>query len=104
MRAVTQVKPEQASKVTMRMPTRPENGEGRGWRVVARQPEGPSDSTLRWTPYSLVHKVYSRTNLAFAWERVRRNKGARGIDGEELEPFEACLEEKLDCKPGRSTG
>jgi RNA-directed DNA polymerase len=44
----------------------------------------------------LVDKVYSRTNLALAWEKVRRNKGAGGVDGEELEQFEACLEENLD--------
>lgn len=31
-RAVTCVKPEQASKVTMRMPTRPNGGEGRANR------------------------------------------------------------------------
>lgn len=46
--------------------------------------------------HSLVDKVYSRTNLALAWEKVRRNKGAGGVDGEELEQFEACLEENLD--------
>ncbi len=46
--------------------------------------------------HSLVDKVYSRTNLALAWEKVRRNKGAGGVDGEDLEQFEARLEENLD--------
>lgn len=46
--------------------------------------------------HSLVDKVYTRTNLALAWEKVRRNKGAGGVDGEELEQFEARLEENQD--------
>jgi hypothetical protein len=37
MRAVTRVKPEQASKRTMRMPTHPEFGEGRVGRGSNRQ-------------------------------------------------------------------
>ena len=46
--------------------------------------------------HSLVDKVYKRKNLVLAWERVKRNGGAGGIDGESLEAFEEKLEERLD--------
>ena len=46
--------------------------------------------------HSLVDKVYKRKNLVMAWERVKRNGGAGGIDGEGLEAFEEKLEERLD--------
>jgi len=45
--------------------------------------------------HSLVDKVYKPKNLAMAWEKVRRNKGAGGVDGETLKDFEAGLEEHL---------
>lgn len=45
--------------------------------------------------HSLVDKVYKRKNLAVAWEKVKRNRGAGGIDGEDLAAFEARLEEHL---------
>lgn len=38
--------------------------------------------------HSLVDKVYKMKNLELAWERVRRNKGAGGIDGQSIEKFE----------------
>jgi retron-type reverse transcriptase len=46
--------------------------------------------------HSLVDKVYSRKNLAMAWDAVRRNGGAGGVDGQSLSDFEANLEEKLE--------
>lgn len=46
--------------------------------------------------HSLVDKVYKRKNLEVAWERVKRNRGAGGIDGEDLAAFEANLEANLD--------
>ena len=46
--------------------------------------------------HSLVDKVYQRKNLAMAWERVRRNGGAGGVDGTSLESFEAELDANLD--------
>lgn len=46
--------------------------------------------------HSLVDKVYKRKNLELAWEKVKRNRGAGGIDGQSLEGFEAQLEEQLD--------
>lgn len=46
--------------------------------------------------HSLVDKIYKRKNLEVAWERVKRNRGAGGIDGEDLVTFEANLEAHLD--------
>ena len=46
--------------------------------------------------HSLVDKVYQRKNLELAWERVKRNRGAGGIDGQSLEEFEAQRDEHLD--------
>ena len=45
--------------------------------------------------HSLVDKVYKRKNLVLAWEKVRRNQGAGGIDGESLMAFEEALDERL---------
>ena len=45
--------------------------------------------------HSLVDKVYSRKNLALAWEAVRRNRGAAGVDRQSLKDFESNLEENL---------
>ena len=45
--------------------------------------------------HSLVDKVYSRKNLQLAWERVRANRGASGIDGITIGGFEANLDENL---------
>ena len=46
--------------------------------------------------HSLIDKVYKRKNLQMAWERVKANRGAGGIDGQTLEGFEAQLEQHLD--------
>jgi RNA-directed DNA polymerase len=46
--------------------------------------------------HSLVDKIYQRKNLAVAWEKVKRNRGAGGIDGEDLAAFEAELEANLE--------
>ena len=46
--------------------------------------------------HSLVDKVYKPKNLELAWQKVRRNRGAGGIDGQSLEDFEAGLDEQLD--------
>src|SRR6266508_1600086 len=45
--------------------------------------------------HSLIDKVYKRKNLEIAWERVRANHGAGGIDGESIEAFGEGLEERL---------
>ena len=46
--------------------------------------------------HSLVDKVYRKRNLAMAWERVRRNAGSGGIDGQSIEDFAAAAEEELE--------
>jgi len=46
--------------------------------------------------HSLVDKVYARKNLQLAWERVRANQGASGVDKVTIEAFEGRLEETLD--------
>jgi RNA-directed DNA polymerase len=46
--------------------------------------------------HSLIDKVYRRKNLQLAWEKVKANGGAGGIDGQTLEKFEAQLEQQLD--------
>ena len=46
--------------------------------------------------HSLVDKVYSRKNLALAWEAVRRNRGAAGVDRQSLGDFASSLEENLE--------
>ena len=45
--------------------------------------------------HSLIDKVYKRKNLEIAWERVKANHGAGGIDGESIEAFGEGLEERL---------
>lgn len=44
----------------------------------------------RW--YSLMDKVYAPATLAAAWQKVRANKGAAGVDGQSIERFEARAE------------
>ncbi len=46
--------------------------------------------------HSLVDKVYKLKNLSLAWEKVRRNKGAGGIDGQSIEDFERDLKGNLE--------
>jgi len=43
-----------------------------------------------------VDKVYKPKNLMLAWEKVRRNKGAGGVDGVTWMDFEEGLQERLD--------
>src|SRR5262249_30851917 len=45
---------------------------------------------------SLIDKVYKRKNLEMAWERVKENRGSGGVDGQNLETFEAQLGQQLD--------
>src|SRR5215831_2192707 len=46
--------------------------------------------------HSLIDKVYKRKNLEMAWEKVKENRGSGGIDGQNLEAFEAQLNQQLD--------
>lgn len=45
--------------------------------------------------HSLVDKVYKMKNLELAWQRVRRNKGTGGIDGQSIDDFEKELSANL---------
>ena len=46
--------------------------------------------------HSLIDKVYQRKNLEIAWEKVRANKGAGGVDGQSVAGFELQRDEQLD--------
>jgi len=46
--------------------------------------------------HSLIDKVYKRKNLEMAWEKVKENRGSGGVDGQNLEAFEAQLNQELD--------
>jgi RNA-directed DNA polymerase len=46
--------------------------------------------------FSLIDKVYRRQTLEAAWEQVRRNGGAAGVDGQSLRRFEARASVYLD--------
>ena len=37
--------------------------------------------------YSLMDKVYDPQNLRAAWKKVRRNRGAAGVDRQSIEKF-----------------
>jgi group II intron reverse transcriptase/maturase len=45
--------------------------------------------------YSLYDKVYAPTNLERAWEKVRSNKGAGGVDRQSIADFEREKEQHL---------
>jgi group II intron reverse transcriptase/maturase len=40
--------------------------------------------------------VYKQKNLAMAWEKVKENRGSGGVDGQNLEAFEAQLNQQLE--------
>ena len=46
--------------------------------------------------HSLIDKVYSRTNLAMAWEKVKKNQGSAGIDKMTIAKFESRKDHYLD--------
>jgi len=46
--------------------------------------------------HSLIGQVYDRRNLRQAWERVKRNKGAGGVDGVTIARFDENLDRYLD--------
>jgi RNA-directed DNA polymerase len=46
--------------------------------------------------HSLIDKVYKRKNLEMAWEKVKANRGSGGVDGQNLEAFEAQVDQQLD--------
>jgi group II intron reverse transcriptase/maturase len=46
--------------------------------------------------HSLCDKIYKPKNLVMAWERVKANRGAGGVDGQSIEAFERQLNEQLE--------
>ena len=67
-------------------------------RPVHRRPRRLADwinPTEARKVHSLIDKVYKRKNLEIAWERVKANHRAGGIDGESIEAFGEGLEERL---------
>ena len=46
--------------------------------------------------HSLIDKVYQRKNLEMAWEKVRVNAGAGGVDGQSVADFAMQQAEQLD--------
>ena len=46
--------------------------------------------------YSLIDKIYNKNNILDAFNLVKKNKGAPGIDGETVLDFEKLLEEKIN--------
>lgn len=46
--------------------------------------------------YSLVDKIYRKENLELAFKRVKRNKGAPGIDGETVSDFADKIELNIE--------
>src|SRR5215813_477342 len=45
--------------------------------------------------FSLIDKVFAPATLDAAWDKVRANGGAAGVDGQSLERFEARAETYL---------
>lgn len=45
--------------------------------------------------HSLIDKVFKRKNLEMAWERVKANRGAGGVDRQSVDDFAERLEEQL---------
>jgi RNA-directed DNA polymerase len=46
--------------------------------------------------HSLIGRVYDRRNLRLAWERVKKKKGAGGVDGVTIVRFDENLDRYLD--------
>ncbi len=46
--------------------------------------------------HSLIDKIYQRKNLELAWQKVKRNQGAGGIDGQSVQAFEEQLDSQLN--------
>ena len=54
------------------------------------------DEGVKMKYYSLIDKVYNRTNLVEAYQAVRANKGAPGIDRQTVNAFGENLDKELE--------
>ena len=74
-------------------------GHGLGWveasiwteRMISALVNGVKGG--RW--FSLIDKISAPKTLALAWEKVRANKGAAGVDGQSIERFASRASEYL---------
>ena len=66
----------------------------RRWSLPGRAPLG-ADARPLPKAHSLIDKAYSWNNLHTAWKRVRRNKGAAGLDRVTIKAFEKNLDRNL---------
>ena len=57
--------------------------QGRPWRTDASDPQAEA----------LLEKVVAFDNLHRAWEQVKRNKGAAGVDGRDIAETQMFLRE-----------
>ena len=57
---------------------------------------GEIGAAKRTKVHSLIDKVYSRTNLRMAWEKVKANQGAGGIDKVSIAAFDEVAGEELE--------
>ena len=55
--------------------------------------DGPPKKRRKW--YSLIDKVWAIDNLREAYEKVKANRGAPGIDGMTLRKFSEGADERL---------
>ena len=46
--------------------------------------------------FSLMDKVYVPANLEAAWKKVKRNRGAAGVDGQSVKKFSQRVEQELE--------
>ena len=69
--------------------------EENGSEVSRQSAAARSQRTRKRKWHSLIDKVYALKNLQFAWERVRANDGAPGVDGMTIERFAEGAEERL---------
>jgi RNA-directed DNA polymerase len=57
---------------------------------------GKGHGMKRYKIHSLIDKIYSRKNLELAWEKVKENKGAAGVDGLSIQHFEQRRDQYID--------
>lgn len=64
--------------------------------AVGNESERKGGKTRKRKWHSLIDKVYAPRNLQSAWERVKANGGAPGVDGTTIETFAERADERLE--------
>jgi RNA-directed DNA polymerase len=85
---------------TFALPETAAKDEAEATQVAVPETGPPPAATRRKPPrprkwHSLIDKVYALRNLQSAWERVRANQGAPGVDGMTIDRFTEGAEERL---------